>query len=111
MKKTILLDLDGVLNTYTGEYDEKYIPPMKAGALEFIQELAKDYKVKIFTSRNLLLTAEWLIANNLREYIDEVTNVKCPSYLIIDDRCIRFDGDFQTLRKQINGFKVWYRKG
>ena len=31
-KKTILFDLDGVLNTYDGKYDKNYIPPIKDGA-------------------------------------------------------------------------------
>ena len=28
-KKTILFDLDGVLNTYDGKYDENFIPNIK----------------------------------------------------------------------------------
>ena len=36
MKKTILIDLDGVLNDYVGNYDKDFIPPIKAGAKEFL---------------------------------------------------------------------------
>lgn len=44
-KKTILIDLDGVLNTYTGNFDENVIPPIKKGALEFISiQFDGDYK-------------------------------------------------------------------
>ncbi|MBQ7127013.1 hypothetical protein IJO12_08000 [bacterium] len=46
-KKTILIDLDGVLNTYDGVYDENYIPPIKNGAYEFIKHISNDYKIKI----------------------------------------------------------------
>ena len=28
-RKTILIDLDGVLNEYTGDFDKDYIPPIK----------------------------------------------------------------------------------
>ena len=35
-KKTILIDLDGVLNDYVGNYDKDFIPPIKAGAKEFL---------------------------------------------------------------------------
>ena len=28
-KKTILIDLDGILNTYTGGFNEDFIPPLK----------------------------------------------------------------------------------
>ena len=36
MKKTILIDLDGVLNDYVGNYDKDFILPIKAGAKEFL---------------------------------------------------------------------------
>ena len=53
MKKKILLDLDGVLNTYKGKYNPKFISPIREDTVEFIKELSKDYKIVIFTSRNL----------------------------------------------------------
>ncbi|MGN0030489.1 MAG: hypothetical protein ACI37Q_00870 [Candidatus Gastranaerophilaceae bacterium] len=109
LKKTILIDLDGVLNTYSGKYDESYIPPIAKGAYQFIKDLSDEYKILVFTSRNLLLTSKWIIENNLEKYIDNVTNVKEPNYLIIDDRCINFNGDFTELKKKINNFKVWYK--
>ena len=109
LQKTILIDLDGVLNTYTGEYDRNVIPPIKDGAFDFIKNLSKNYKIKIFTSRNLLLTSEWVIKNNIKDYIDDVTNIKEPSYLIIDDRCITFNGDYTQLVKQIEQFNVWHK--
>lgn len=34
-KKTILIDLDGVLNTYMGKFDKNLIPPIKEGAKKF----------------------------------------------------------------------------
>ena len=76
IKKTILFDLDGVLNTYEGKYDKDYIPPIKDGALELIKELSKEYKIVIFTSRTSLIASKWVIENGLEEYIDNVTNVK-----------------------------------
>ena len=108
-KRTILIDLDGVLNTYTGQFDEKYIPPLKAGAMEFVKNLSVDYKIKIFTTRNCLLTSEWIINNGLKDYVDDVTNVKEPSYLLIDDICINFNGNYEDLLEQISIFKVWYK--
>lgn len=110
MKKTILIDLDGVLNTYNGKYDETYIPTIKTGAYEFIKNLANDFNIKIFTSRNLLLTSQWLIENNLAEFVTDVTNHKEPSFLIIDDRCLNFQGDYEHMTEQIYNFKVWYHK-
>ena len=108
-KKTILIDLDGVLNTYTGHFDEQFIPPVKVGAVEFIKNLSVDYKVKIFTTRNRLLASEWIFCNGLRDFVDDITNVKEPSFLFIDDRCIQFNGNYKDLQNEIKNFKVWYK--
>ncbi len=64
-KKTILLDLDGVLNTYDGKYDKNYIPPIKEGAYELLKELSNGYKIVIFTTRNSLLASKWIIENGM----------------------------------------------
>ncbi len=108
-KKTILIDLDGVLNEYTGKFDEEIIPPIKRGAKEFLKLLAEQYEIKLFTTRNRLLASKWLIDNDLDEFISDVTNVKEPCWLYIDDRCLTFDGDFSLLIKKINEFKPYYK--
>lgn len=109
-KKTILFDLDGVLNIYEGDYDIKYIPPIKEEAYKLIKELSKNYKIIIFTARNSLIASKWVIDNGLVDYIENVTNVKEPAYLIIDDRCINFKGDYKELKNKIDNFEVWYKK-
>ena len=108
MKKTILIDLDGVLNQYTGNFDEKFIPPIKDGAFDFVKELSSSYIIKIFTTRNLLLASKWVIENGLADYVDDVTKTKELSYIFIDDRCIKFDGDFTILKNQIENFEAWH---
>ena len=108
-KKTILIDLDGVLNNYTGGYEENYIPPIKDGAYDFIKEISETYKIVLFTSRNLLLASEWVLENNLKDFIHNVTNVKEPSVLLIDDRGLNFNGNYEVLKEQIKNFKPWYK--
>lgn len=108
-KKTILVDLDGVLNKYSGLYDEGTIPEIREGAKDFIMTLHKDYDVKIFTSRDKLQTENWLIKHKLNNYICGITNVKEPAYLHIDDRCICFDGNFKDTTNKIKNFKPWYK--
>ncbi len=107
--KTIFIDLDGVLNNYTGDYDENIIPPMKQGAKEFLEELYKNYKMKLFTTRKTNLAKQWLIDNNLDKYFLDVTNTKEPAWLYIDDRCIKFEGDYNKLYTDIKNFKAWYK--
>ena len=70
-KKTILVDLDGVLNTYDGKYDENSIPSIREGAYDFLQGLSSEYKIVLFTSRNLLLASQWVVENNLKILLDE----------------------------------------
>ena len=98
-----------MLNTYDGKFDEKFIPPIKNGALEFLIDLSKNYEIKIFTTRNRLLASEWIITNGLKDYVNDITNIKEPSYLIIDDRCINFNGNYEELKNKIENFKVWYK--
>lgn len=108
-KKTILIDLDGVLNNYNGKFDASAIPPLKAGAKEFLETLAEEYELQIFTTRNKLIASKWLIENDLEKFVSDVTNVKTPAYLHIDDRCICFNGNYDNTISKILNFKVWYK--
>ena len=109
-KKTILIDLDGVLNDYVGNYDKDFIPPIKFGAKEFLRDLSKNYVIKIFTTRNSKLVSKWIEENGLNEFVIGITNVKEPCWVDIDDRCITFDGKFEGLIDKINNFKPYYKK-
>ena len=109
-KKLILLDLDGVINTYNGNFDKNFIPEIKEGAKEFLERLSKEYEIKIFTTRNRLLASKWIIENKLDNLVTDVTNVKDPAYLHVDDRCICFNGNYDTLFDEIINFKVWNKK-
>lgn len=110
-KKKILIDLDGVLNQYGREqFDENNIPDIKEGAKEFISELAKNSELYLFTSRNLLLASKWLINYQLDKYFKDVTNIKIPSYLYIDDRTVCFKGNYLETLEDIKNFKVYWKK-
>lgn len=82
-KQIILIDLDGVLNKYN---------------------------LVLFTTRNLLTSAKWLMKNKIDKYFYDLTNVKIPCVLQIDDRAICFKGDFDNLLNEIENFEVWYKK-
>lgn len=108
IKKKILLDLDGVLNTYTKDFNPNLIPPIKDGAVEFLKQLSKDYEIVLFTVRDKILAEKWIAQNNLQKYITGVTNIKEPAWLIVDDRCICFNGAYDKLLDDIDAFKVWH---
>lgn len=107
-RKTLLIDLDGVLNNYI-KYEENYIPEIKTGAKEFLENLSKDYDIKIFTTRNRLLVSKWLVENQLDNFVTDVTNVKEPAYLHVDDRCICFNGNFKKAINDIKNFTVYWK--
>lgn len=109
-KKTILIDLDGVLNDYGNEkFDENFIPRIKAGAKEFLNKLSQNAELYLFTSRNLMLATKWLIQNDIDKYFKDVTNIKIPSYLYIDDRAVCFNGDFKKTLEDIENFKTYWK--
>jgi len=104
-KKTIAIDLDGVLNNYTKYTNE--IPEIKDGAEDFIKTLSKDYELILFTIRSPKLATEWLIKYNLNHYFKDVTNVKPIAILYVDDRAINFSGDYNKALDKIKNFKTY----
>ena len=110
LKKKLLIDLDGVLNEYGKEpYNEFFIPKIKSGAREFLEQLNEIGELYLFTSRNLMLSAKWLIKNDLDKYFKDITNVKLPSFIYVDDRCVCFKGDYKETLKDIKNFQVYWK--
>ncbi len=107
-KKTIAIDLDGVLNNYTKYTDD--IPEIKDGAKDFIINLAKSNELILYTNRSPKLATKWLIKHNLDKYFTEVTNVKPVAYMYIDDRAIQFNGDYNKTLEEIQNFKVYWNE-
>ena len=108
-KKTIAIDLDGVLDNYT-KYTEEIIPPIRKGAKEFIIKLSKDYEIILFTTRSPKLATEWLIDNKINQYFKDVTNTKPLATIYLDDRAINFNGDYDKSLEEIRDFKVYWKK-
>ena len=109
--KKILIDLDGVLNEYGKErFDETYIPKIRNGAKEFIKELSTIADLYLFTTRNLMLSTKWLIKYDLDKYFKDVTNIKIPSLLYIDDRTICFKGNYTQTLKEVKEFEVYWKR-
>ena len=57
-----------------------------------------------------MLASKWLVENELDKFVTDVTNVKEPAYLHIDDRCICFNGNFEKTLNEINNFSVYWKK-
>lgn len=110
MPKILLIDLDGVLNTYNGNYSESEIAPPREGVNEFLKAISQTYKIEIFTVRDKKSTQKWLEKYNLSQFISNITNVKNPrASIIIDDRALQFKGDFQQTLQDITNFKPHWK--
>ncbi len=109
-KKRIMIDLDGVLNNYK-YYDEDFIPEIKEGAKEFLQGLydTGEYELFLFTTRNKILVTKWLIENNIDMFFKDITNIKEPAFVYLDDRAVMFNGDYIDTMKQIKNFQTYWK--
>ena len=83
------------------------VPLLQAKSLS--DTLSQNAELYLFTSRNLLLATKWLINNNLDKFFKDVTNIKLPSYLYIDDRTICFKGNYHKTLEDIKNFKVYWK--
>lgn len=86
MKYTVCVDLNGVLDEYSGWKGEGHTDPPRPGADRFLQELANEYRVVVFTTQPAEKVWEWLRRHGLDQWVDEVTDRKPPAIVYIDDR-------------------------
>lgn len=109
-RKIISIDLDGVLNTYCGNYEKDKIPPIKDGAYEFLKELSTQYDIEIYTVREKWLCKKWLKENNLSEFVKNISDKKNRyASIYLDDRALTFDGSYENAFKKITFFKPHWK--
>lgn len=114
--KTIAVDFDGVVHTYSRGWQDGtiYDPPLP-GALEALTKLMETYAVFIHTTRDARTVAGWLAERGFDTVVDVdgpshpkrefwndqgallVTDRKLPAVAYIDDRAIRFQHWEQAL--------------
>lgn len=107
-RPTIAVDLDGVLHRYEqGWTGQVPLEPPVPGAREAVAAIrALGYRVVVFTCRALTQlgragTIAWLDAHGIE--VDEVTAIKPHALAYVDDRAIRFDGDWAAVVRAIEG--------
>jgi len=100
--RTICLDFDGVLNTYTGWVNERELFEPREGVEAFLQTLRSRYdRVVIYSTRQVDRVWQWLSQHRLACYIDCVTQVKPRAEAYIDDRGICFRGDYAAVLREL----------
>jgi hypothetical protein len=110
--KRVCVDFDGVLAQYTGWKGPGIMGEVRPGAFEFLTGLdVLGYVVIVFTTRDPERVNRWLIDNGLIDLVDQITNQKLPAVAYIDDRALRFNGDFQATLVELQRFKPFWREG
>ena len=114
LPKTIAIDLDGVLSAYRGNYQHKVIESPAAGAREFLINLRQaGYRIVVHSTRQCTHVEEWLFAHDLFDLVDHVQGShqgKPLAHVYLDDRAVRFNGDFDAALAEIESFKAWWEK-
>ena len=108
-KMNIAVDFDGVLNNYSG-YDPHDLCTPRSGVEDFLKQLNKQFDVIIYSTRNSSHIVKWLEKYHLDKYIKVVTDKKPVAVAYIDDRAIRFNGDYQECLDNLITKAYWQKQ-
>jgi hypothetical protein len=116
--KTICVDFDGVIHSYTsgwhgaGRADDPPVP----GAIEWLDEMLEsdEFEVCVYSSRSsqpdgIPCMARYLVNHGLRNPGIKFPTEKPVAWLTIDDRAIQFNGEFPSL-EEMSRFLPWNKK-
>ena len=111
-KKTICLDFDGVLHWYRkGWHDGTIYDDVTPGAQEAVDSLrAKGYEVVVHSTRcktpdGALAVNNWLSTHGIK--VDRVAETKPMAMVYVDDRALRFEGDWSIVANIERYFQTW----
>jgi hypothetical protein len=109
-RRTVCLDFDGVVHSYlTGWQGETAIPDPPIHRVDLaIKRLRKDFRVVIFSARcrseeGVRAISDWLKKHAIE--VDEVCRDKPAAHVYVDDRAVRFTGDWDQAIAEIYDFR------
>ena len=108
--RTICLDFDGVIHSYHSGWQGAAIiadPPIH-GVDRAINQLRQEFRVVVHSSRcqneqGRHAIEQWLAKHRIE--VDEVCENKPPAFVYVDDRAIRFTGDWPATIAAIKTFR------
>jgi beta-phosphoglucomutase-like phosphatase (HAD superfamily) len=106
-KPIVCVDLNGVLDAYTGWKHADHWDSPRPGAEAFLRALTeRGFDVVVFTTRHHAQVRRWLQQHGLLTYVSGVTRRKPPAHVFVDDRAVCFRGDFDEALDEIVRFKA-----
>lgn len=130
-KPTLCIDFDGVIHSYErGWQDGTIYGTVVPGFFEWVERVRHEFKLVIYSSRSKTdegVTAmgiwlhqqrnAWIKAGGQRDPVEpleiEFAHEKPAAWLTIDDRCVRFDGSWESSLLEpaaMRAFKPWNAK-
>jgi len=105
MRRTVALDLDGVLATYNGFHAAIGAP--LPGSAAFLRRLsALGWDAVLHTCRDAADVDPWLREHGLRL---PVATGKPIASAYLDDRAVRFTGDWADALRDLEALRPWWK--
>lgn len=109
-RRTVCLDFDGVIHAHQSPWCGAEIIPDEPihGVREAIARLRKKYRVVVHSARCATEEGFQAVQSWLRTYsieVDEVFRYKPPATIYVDDRAVRFRGDWLQTARDIDEFR------
>ena len=103
----VCVDLNGVLDSYTGWRSPDHWDAPRPGARQFLRSLeAHGFDVVVFTTRHSVGVRRWLREHGLLPHVSAITSRKPPAHVFVDDRAVCFRGDFGATLEHVIAFKA-----
>jgi hypothetical protein len=106
------VDVNGVLESYTGWKGADHFDPPRPGARVFLEALRdRGYRIIVFTTRYADDVWRWPRQNDLDGLVSDVTDRKPAAHVFfVDDRAVCFRGDFLETLRAIDTFTAHWEK-
>ena len=102
----VCVDLNGVLDRYTGWQGPAHWDEPRPGAADFLRSLSESgYRVVVFTTRYADDARRWLGEHGLDAWVSDVTDRKPAAHVFVDDRAVCFEGDFDDTLARVRAFR------
>jgi hypothetical protein len=96
---TVAVDFDGVIHSYTSPWTkpEEIPDPPVEGAIDWLNEISKDFRVVIHTTRARTFDGAAAVVVYLHRHgytvmPEDISYAKPPALIYLDDRAVRFEG-------------------